>query len=140
MSKYAFLSKLPHKSTNISSTLPPPKKNQQQKHTQETVNPKIFTPKKIPRAWVQEKFVSIPPLWRLTIMANCLIIQLSLGHSSFIRFTPRNSHFLLFHMPVIMLNPLFHLPQTKSRVYSNRSFWTPRLHRFPAISVWLHGF
>jgi hypothetical protein len=47
---------------------------------------------------------------------------------------------LLFHMPVIMLNRLFHLPQTKSRVYSNRSFWTPRLHRFPAISVWLHGF
>jgi hypothetical protein len=46
----------------------------------------------------------------------------------------------LFHMPAIMLNRLFHLPQTKSRVYSNRSFWTPRLHRFPAISVWLHGF
>jgi hypothetical protein len=48
--------------------------------------------------------------------------------------------FLLFHMPVIMLNRLFRLPQIKSRVYSNRSFWTPRLHRFPAISVWLHGF
>ena len=73
-------------------------------------------------------------------MANCLIIHLSLGHSSFIRFTPRNSHFLLFHMPVIMLNRLFRLPQTKSRVYSNRSCWTPRLHWFTAISVWLHGF
>jgi hypothetical protein len=46
----------------------------------------------------------------------------------------------LFHIPVIMLNRLFRLPQTKSRVYSNRSCWTPRLHWFPAISVWLHGF
>jgi hypothetical protein len=46
----------------------------------------------------------------------------------------------LFHMPVIMLNRLFLLPQTKSRVYSNRSCWTPRLHWFTAISVWLHGF
>jgi hypothetical protein len=28
----------------------------------------------------------------------------------------------LFHMPVIMLNRLFRLPQTKNRVYPNRSF------------------
>ena len=124
--------------------VPSPPQKTQKKH-QNFVHPRNsksenFDPKKLPRAWVQEMFVSIPPLWRLTIMANCLIIQLSLGNSSFMRFTPRNSHFLLFHMPAIMLNRLFHLPQTKSRVYSNRSFWTPRLHRFPAISVWLHGF
>ena len=123
MSKYAFLSKLPHKNTNISSTPPP-----QMLYTQDTVNPKIVTPK------VQDIFVSIPPpleviyivhqLARLTIMANGLL-QLSLAHSSFIRFTPRNSNFFLFHMPVIMLNHLFRLPQTKSQIYSNRSFWTP---------------
>ena len=147
MSKYAFLSKLPHKSTNISSTQK--KKNTKILYTQETVNPKIWTPKKYHEPgyrkclWVSLRAPSlgvkyiINQLTRLTIMANCLIIHLSLGHSSFICFTLRNSHVLLFHMPVIMLNRLFRLPQTKSRIYPNRSFWTPmaRLHWFPAISV-----
>jgi hypothetical protein len=31
----------------------------------------------------------------------------------------------LFHMPVIMLNRLFRLPQTKSQVYPYRSFGRP---------------
>ena len=127
----------------------PKKKPTKILYTQETVNPKIWTPKKYHEhgyrkcLWVsllapslEVKYI-INQLTRLTIMANCLIIYLSLGHSSFIRFTPRNSHFLLFHMPLIMINRLFRLPQTKSRVYPNRSFWTPmaRLHWFPAIRV-----
>jgi len=136
MSKYAFLSKLPHKSTNISST-PPPEKN---------IKSENFDPKGTrnfceypPPPLSLEVIYIIHQLARVTIMPNCLI-QLSFGPFLLYTFTPRNSHFLLFHMPVIMLNRLFRLPQTKSRVYSNRSFWTPRLHWFPAISVWLHGF
>ena len=115
----------------------PKKKTTKILYTQETVNPKIWTPKKYHEhgyrkcLWVSLRAPSlgvkyiINQLTRLTIMANCLIIHLSLGHSSFIRFTPRNSHFLLFHMPVIMLNRLFRLPQTKSQVYPNRSFGRP---------------
>ena len=144
MSKYAFLSKLPHKSTNISSTPKKKKFVHPRNSKSENLDPKKYhEPGYRKCLWVSLRAPSlgvkyiINQLTRLTIMANCLIIHLSLGHSSFIRFTPRNSHFLLFHMPVIMLNRLFRLPQTKSRIYPNRSFWTPmaRLHWFPAISV-----
>jgi hypothetical protein len=55
-------------------------------------------------------------------MANCLIIHLSLGHSSFIRFTPRNSHVLLFHMPVIMLN-------RHQKLYAELFFGVPFFNR-----------
>ena len=64
MSKYAFLSKLPHKSTNISST--PKKKNL---YTQETVNPKIWTQKNTTSLGTGNvcEYPSGLPLWELNI-------------------------------------------------------------------------
>ena len=76
MSKCAFLSKLPHKSTNISSTPPPKHQNVVHPRNSKSEN---FNPKgtrivcEYPPSLEVKYIHVIHQLARLTIMANCLI-------------------------------------------------------------------